>query len=282
MEKVAMLITTTRFDNGLGESLRRAELRRRAAATGQVATQLAMILTAAVAYLGVRAITGSDVDAAHRNADGILRFEGALGLRWESSVQQLVLDHPTVMRAFNAVYVWGFWPLVITALVVLYRADRTRYLVLRNAVFLSGLVGLAVFAAFPVAPPRFLDGFTDTVAELSGQGGVAHPSKFANEYAAMPSFHVGWTLLAVVALLPVLRSNWWRAAALGYAALMTVTVVVTANHYVVDAVAGIAVSLAAFAVARRVAAPRPIHAAVAVSPAAIPADRAFWVEEVAA
>jgi hypothetical protein len=243
-----MLITTTRFDGGAGRA-RRARL----AATGQVLTQLALIAGAAVAYLGVRAVTGSDVDAAHRNARSVLGLEGSLSLRWESGLQHLVLDHPTLMRCFNTVYVFGFWPIVVAALVVLYRSDRERYRIMRNAVFLSGAVGLLVFALFPVAPPRFLDGFTDTVAVLSGQGGVAHPSKFANEYAAMPSFHVGWTLLAVLAMRPVLRHRSARVITLGYAALMAITVVVTANHYVVDALAGIAVSLAAFALAHRVA-----------------------------
>ena len=117
--------------------------------------------------------------------------------------------------------------------------------------FISGSVGLAVFALFPVSPPRFLDGFTDTVASrCRAQGAVAHPSGFTNEYAAMPSFHVGWTVLAGVVVFGVLRHRILRWAALVPGAVMSMTVVVTANHYVLDALAGIVVSLLGLWLAR--------------------------------
>jgi hypothetical protein len=216
----------------------------------QVLRQIALLLVATLAYLGVRALTAGDPAAAEHNAHAILKFERRLGIAWESGVQQLLLGEAALVRLFNAVYVWGFWPVVVGALVVLYRRDRGRYRTYRNALFLSGLVGLAVFATFPVAPPRFLAGYTDTVAALSGHDGLAHPSGLTNEYGAMPSFHVGWTLLAVVALLPVIRRALVRCLAVAHAGLMACTVVVTANHYVVDVLAGVVVTLAALAVVR--------------------------------
>jgi hypothetical protein len=229
-----------------------ATTRARLAAVRGVGVQLGLLALATVAYLGVRALTQGDPGAAVGNAHDVLRVERALGLDWERGAQALVLDHGTLVRWFNAVYVWAFWPFVALALIVLYRRDRGRYRVLRNAMFASGAAGLAVFAVFPVAPPRFLDGFTDTVALVSGQDHLAHPSAFSNEYAAIPSFHVGWTVLAAVCLLPVLRWTVVRAFVVVHGVVMAVTVVVTANHYVVDGAIGVAVSLAGLAVAARV------------------------------
>jgi hypothetical protein len=249
----------------------------------QVLHQIALLAGAALAYLGVRGVTAGDPATAEQNARALLRFERSLGLEWEAGVQRLLLDEEHVVRIFNAVYVWGFWPVVVGALVLLYRRDRDRYRTYRDALFLSGLVGLAVFATFPVAPPRFLTGYTDTVALLSGHDELAHPSGLTNEYAAMPSFHVGWTVLAVVALLPVIRRGIVRHLAVAHAALMACTVVVTANHYVVDVLAGVAVTLAALAAVRVrhaarhcPAAPRTevIELAPAVAPAGVRARAA--------
>jgi hypothetical protein len=223
-----------------------------ASAARGVLRQVAVIAGAAVAYLAVRALTQGDVGAAEANARHVLDVERSLGLDWEGGAQDVLLDHPSIIRALNAVYVWAFWPFVAGALVTLYRRDRRGYRVLRDAVFASGAFGLVVFALFPCAPPRFLDGFTDTIASLSGQDGLAHPSGFTNEYAAMPSFHVGWTVLAGVCLLPVLRHRWSRVLALTHGGLMAVTVVGTANHYVLDVVAGIALALGGLALVRAV------------------------------
>jgi hypothetical protein len=227
-----------------------------------VAVQAGLLTLAAVAYLAVRAITQGDPAAAEGNGYDVLHVERLLGLDWEQGAQRLVLDHGMVVRWFNAVYVWAFWPFLVLALVVLYVRDRTRYAVLRNAMFVSGGAGLVIFAVFPVAPPRFLDGFTDTVALVSGQDHLAHPSAFSNEYAAVPSFHVGWTVLAALALLPVLRHPVLRVLLVGHGALMAVTVVVTANHYVVDGVIGVAISGGALLVARRLHAARRATAGI--------------------
>jgi hypothetical protein len=221
----------------------------RPAAVVGVARQLGLLALATLAYLAVRAVTQGGATEAMANAGDVLALERRLGLDWERGAQALVLDHPVLVRAANAIYVWTFWPFVAGALIVCYRRDRTAYVRLRTALFASGAAGLVVFALFPVAPPRMLDGFTDTVATFSGQDHLAHPSSFSNVYAAVPSFHVGWTVLAGVCLLGVLRHPVLRGLVLAHGAVMAVVVVVTANHYVVDAIAGVAVSLGGLAVA---------------------------------
>src|SRR5439155_7056391 len=105
---------------------------------------------------------------------------------------------------------------------------------------LSGAVGLAVFTFYPVAPPRMLPPFTDTISPGSVEHAVVHGS-IADSYAALPSFHVGWVALGVVVLgLLAGRSMTsagrllaWLAAAVA-TACMAAAIVVTANHFVLD------------------------------------------------
>jgi hypothetical protein len=230
--------------------------------------QILVILLAVGAYLAVRGVTQGDPSAAQGHAERVLDVERSLRLGWEGRAQDLVLGSSFLVSFFNFVYVWCFWPGVVGALVFAYRRDRVRYLILRNAMFISGSVGLVVFALFPVSPPRFLSGFTDTVATLSGSGSVAHPSSFTNEYAAMPSFHVGWTVLAGVVVFGALRHRIVRWIALLPGLVMTMTVVVTANHYVLDALAGIVVSLGGLYLSREMHRIRERRRAVVVSPLA--------------
>jgi hypothetical protein len=215
-----------------------------------------LVALAAAGYLAVRALTKGDADVARSHARDVLAAERSLRIDWESSAQGFVLRSVALVRFFDLVYVWIFWPIVVGTLAVLYRRARGLYVHLRNALFVSGAVGVVVFATFPVAPPRLMPGFTDTVGQLSRQHHVAHPSGFTNAYAAMPSFHVGWTVLAGVCLAMWARRPIMRGLALVPGALMAIAVVVTANHFVLDAVAGTAVSLGALAATHRRSLPR--------------------------
>jgi hypothetical protein len=214
-----------------------------------VLRQVLLIALAMGAYLLVRTLTEGATSVAEQNARDVLHVERAIGLDWEAGAQALILEQSSLVRFFNFVYTWMFWPVLAVALIVLYRRDRRDYARFRNALFISGAVGLVVFAMFPVAPPRFLDGFTDTINAFSGQSALAHPSGVTNEYAAMPSFHVGWTVLAGVALWRVLRRWVLRSLAIVPGLLMSLTVVVTANHYVLDAAAGVIVAFGGFGLA---------------------------------
>jgi len=101
---------------------------------------------------------------------------------------------------------------------------------------------------FPLAPPRMLDGFVDTI-HRSGQASIAHPAGLTNLYAAMPSFHVGWIVLTGVAAAPLApKSLRWMLLLPG--ALMFAAVVATGNHYIVDGMCGIALALTALRVAQ--------------------------------
>jgi hypothetical protein len=229
----------TAADRSAGRRTAATVLGRRLGAAGEAA----LVLGALALYLTVRALTGAERGTALAHGAAVLRFERALGLAHEQGVQSWVLAHGHLTSALNTFYVWCFWPTLLAALVWLHRRSASGFVALRNALIVSGLVGLVVFALYPVAPPRMLEGFRDTVQELSRSRAVAHPSGLTNEYAALPSFHVGWTALACAAVAAELRRPLLRCLAVGPAVLMVVAVVATGNHFLVDGLAGAALTL---------------------------------------
>jgi hypothetical protein len=212
-----------------------------------VALQFVLVLLAALFYFGVRGLTQGSAGEAVAHGFDVLSLERRLGIDIEDTVQRATLRNHTAVTLANWVYMWGHWPVVASTLFVLYRRDRSRYLLLRNSMFVSGAVGLVIFATYPVAPPRLLPDspFVDTVTNWSNSYRVLQPPALVNRYAAVPSLHVGWNLLVGIALWLTFRSLAARVAAVVGPVLMMVAVVATANHYVLDAVLGAAISLAA-------------------------------------
>ncbi len=194
-------------------------------------------------YLGVRGITQTSEDLALANAYDILKFEAELGIAWERQAQQYLLNRSNWMSFFNWFYAWTYWPVLAGSLILLWWRDRKRYLLYRDALIVSGAVGLLIFALYPVAPPRFLDGFVDTVSAHSRHV-IAHPKALINPFAALPSFHVGWHALSALMIASMVKRWWIRGLIMTPTVIMAITVIVTANHYIVDAAAGLVLSLA--------------------------------------
>lgn len=207
-----------------------------------IPSQFVLVGIAAVLYFFVRMITGGSEADAYANAQDLLHFEESIGVAWEFTAQQWVLGNRAVVTFFNWVYIWLHWPVIVGALVWLYCNNRSQYLFFRNALFVSGAIGLVFFVSFPLAPPRFLDGFTDTVSTLSTSYQYLQPPGIVNKYAAMPSLHVGWNILAGVAVFRAVKVGPLRAMSVISPLLMTLAVVFTANHYVIDAVMGAVVA----------------------------------------
>ena len=181
--------------------------------------------------------------AAFDNADALLRFEQRIGIDIEGWAQRQILGSTGVVTFFNWVYIWMHWPVILGALLWLYRNHKRGFVMFRNSLIVSGAIGLIFFVAFPVAPPRFLDGFSDTVSDLSTSYKYLQPPSIVNKFAAMPSLHVGWNLLAGIILFKAIRRKPLRFLPLISPVLMTLAVVFTANHYVVDAIAGAVVAI---------------------------------------
>jgi hypothetical protein len=179
------------------------------------------------------------------NADRLTRLERWIGIGVERSTQQFVLDHPNFVELCNRAYVWLHWPFLIGALVIVFRRDRHAYHRLFGALVASGILGLVIFAAFPVAPPRFAPEFVGTVSQAERQHFLPYPAGWSNRFASMPSFHAGWTLIAGIVLASTMRSRWSKVCVLLPAPLVALAVVATGNHYVLDVIVGCGIAVGA-------------------------------------
>jgi hypothetical protein len=204
------------------------------------------ILVWASLYPAYLAIRGSSIDDGHeaiRHATSLIDVERAVGLLHEADVQSAVQP---VVDAFSAYYMLGFGPLIATVLIWLGIQHRELYRSLRTLLLTS--VGLAVigYVAYPTAPPRMVPGLgiADTVGMSSHDTGSVAGIRF-NPYAAMPSMHVGWSVLIGIFGFRAARSRWLKAFFAAHPFLMLLTVTATGNHYFVDGLAGTAAALAA-------------------------------------
>lgn len=200
-------------------------------------------------YFGVRAVTEGRVDRALDNAAALMHLERYLGIAWEGTLQSVVVGSHALQAVANAVYIYGHWPLIVISGMLLFRYRREQYYTLRNVCLLTGLLGLMVFALFPVAPPRLTDlPLMDTVTRGSPGYRQLLPPDLVNQYAAMPSFHAGWNLAVGIAVFRATHHWVLRAFAVAMPIAMAFAVVATANHFVIDVAVGVLLVLAALAV----------------------------------
>lgn len=211
--------------------------------------QLALILAAVLLYFGVRGRTQGAQETAVGHGLDILRFERLFGLDFEHWLQNEIVGHQHVVAFANWVYIFGHWPVICATLVWLFHTRRSDYLLLRNAMFISGAIGLVIFMLYPVAPPRLLNiGLEDTVTAFSTSYRALQPPALINKFAAMPSLHVGWNLLIGIAIVRAAQVRPLRLFGILSPILMALAVVATANHYVVDGMAGATIALVGLAV----------------------------------
>jgi hypothetical protein len=215
-----------------------------------LAREGAVIAFAMLVYFGVRNLTVGSAPTAFANAERLVDLEQRLSLDWEHALQRPVLSSDVLVTLANWVYIWGHWPVILAVATVLYVSRRERYYLLRNAMFVSGLIGFVFFALFPVAPPRMLDlGLVDTVTEQSSAYRTLQPPGLTNQFAAFPSLHAGWNLLVALVVLLAFANVAVRVLALALPCAMGLAVIVTANHFVVDVVGGIVIVLVGLTVA---------------------------------
>ncbi len=213
--------------------------------------QFVLVLGSVLLYFGVRGLTQGNVDVAIQNGLDVLAFERRLGVDVEQRTQDLIIGHQALVTAFNWIYIWGHWPVIVATLLWLHHSHRVEYLLLRNAMFISGAIGLVIFATYAVAPPRLLDvGLADTVTQHSNSYRILQPPSLVNQYAAVPSLHVGWNLLVGISIYRCSRNAALKVFAVIHPILMAVAVVLTANHYVIDGVLGAALALFGLALSR--------------------------------
>ena len=188
---------------------------------------------------------------AARNAERIVALERRLRIHVEPQLQALLLPRRRLVAVLNVAYVTLNVGLTVGWLMRLFHRRDPGFHLLRRAAVATTLGAQPVFLLFPVAPPRTLDHFVDTIADVSGvdldSGLIAH---LYDPIAAMPSIHVAYAVVTATGIARTSRSPLARALAPAYPPAVALVVFATANHYVLDAVAGAALGGAALRLAR--------------------------------
>ena len=208
--------------------------------------EIAIVGVAVYLYFFVRGLMHGQEHRAFEHARSLVDFEQRLGFFWEPTIQEWALRFDWLGTAANWVYIWAHWPVIVATLTWLLIRHREQYPIFRNAILISGGIGLVCFMVFPMAPPRFLGdlGFIDTVTLHSNAYRVLQPPSLTNQYAAMPSLHCGWDLLMGIAIATQARLRIVRYLGFILPVLMISATVLTANHYIMDGIVGM--SLATF------------------------------------
>jgi hypothetical protein len=210
--------------------------------------ELTIGLLAYAVYLLVRKLVlgASGRERARRNGERVVALEERLGLHFEPAVQRGLLRFPRLVHGLNAGYAVFNVGLTVGWLMVLYRRRDPHYGRLRRATVLAYLGAQPVFLLFPTAPPRVLEGFVDTLSEVSGVD-LEHPFlvRFYNPIAAMPSLHLAFAVITAGGIASRTESPAVKASAYAYPPLVALVVAGTGNHYGLDVAAGAALGAVA-------------------------------------
>ena len=208
---------------------------------------------------------GVDADSkvqAFHNALRVIRVERAVGLFQEEAIQHAMIGWTWFIRFWNIFY--GSFHFVVTtaALVWCFKKMPERYPLWRNTLAFTTGLALIGFAFFPLMPPRLLHtvdpgySFVDTLSRIGGLWSFDSGTmkSISNQYAAMPSLHFGWSSWCALVLWPAVkdRALGWRLLLLAYPFVTLFAIVVTANHFWIDAAGGAVVFGAAYLIAQKI------------------------------
>lgn len=222
-------------------------------------TELPLVAVIYALYSAARLLVRGDVDDAVQHGADILHLEQILHLDPERWFNSLFTHHAFLGVPADFAYASLHYIVTPSILVWLWRRRPTHYRVARTWLLISTLIGLVGFTVVPTAPPRLLDadGFIDTMSQYGSYGwwgtdasaprGMGH---LTNQYAAMPSLHVGWSLWCGIILWRYGRNRVVRALGVIYPVVTAFVVMGTANHYLLDAAAGVAVMGLGYALAK--------------------------------
>jgi hypothetical protein len=178
--------------------------------------------------------------------------EQVLGFAWEQSLQRAFLALPNLVAALNIFYFVGHFLITAIFFFWLYHRSRDGFRSFRDGFLAATAIAVVIHWLFPTAPPRLAGvGLEDTLLVLSGIDiGSPHSSALSNPVAAVPSLHAAYALGVGIGMMRYARSHVVRLAGAIYPPLVVLTIVVTGNHFVLDAIAGMAVLGVGFGVAR--------------------------------
>jgi hypothetical protein len=220
-------------------------LQRRALPHGwlDVLRQVALFAAAYLAYRLVRGLVEGDANAAFAHARDLISLERTLHVFVEPSMQAWASGSHFVMVLCSWLYVNAQTTVTVAALVYLYLRHNRNFYFVRNMFMVAMAIALVGYAAFPTAPPRFMPewGFVDSVGNLTHVHVNAHSASLnalTNLYAAVPSMHVAFALLIGWTLARLVRWRVARVLWMLYPFLMAFVIIVTANHFIIDALLG--------------------------------------------
>lgn len=216
------------------------------------------LLLIRVGYWAYSYVRGDHSPAKRADAEGhgsqILDLERFLRLDMEHALNHFTARTPWLESVSNFYYSTFHFLVPIALLALLYIRRPPSYRRDRAALSFATLLGLIGFWLYPLAPPRLMPGlgYVDTA---HGPQDLSDPNfgaltELSNQYAAMPSLHVGWSLWCGVVVVTLTRNKWLRALGVLYPLLTTFVVMATANHYLLDAVGGAVVIAGGFGLQR--------------------------------
>ena len=214
--------------------------------------QFAVVLGAFAAYEAARLAMKPNWTQAFENANRIQYVEQALGFAWEQSLQRAFLALPNLVAALNLFYFIGHFLFTAIFFFWLYHRSRDGFRSFRDGFLAATAIAVVIHWLYPTAPPRLAGvGLKDTLLLLSGIDiGSPNSSAISNPVAAVPSLHAAYALGVGIGMIRYARFLLLRVAGAIYPPLVVLTIVVTGNHFVLDAVAGMAVLGVGFWLAR--------------------------------
>jgi hypothetical protein len=209
--------------------------------------EVLIIATFYVLYTAVRDLRGDtpvSVYQAMTNAHRVIRFERWFGLFHEAAIQHWFLHYRELVRLADDYYGTIHFVAVVGVLLLLFFWYPYRFRLWRNTLAIATGLALIGFTFFPVMPPRLLPGygFVDTLQVVGGLWNFSSGpvNEVSNQYAAMPSLHTTWAAWCALVLIPIIRPWWGKVLVALYPLATIFCIIVTANHYIADVLAGLA------------------------------------------
>ncbi|MBG02439.1 MAG: hypothetical protein CL470_09260 [Acidimicrobiaceae bacterium] len=201
-------------------------------------------------YSAVRRVTSDSFQIAQENAVRVVDFQERIGLPSEVIFQKQIINVDWIVQTANVFYFVMHFPSMIIFLFWAMLRKREWMSRIRFALVTSTAIGLIIHLVFPLAPPRLTEiaGFVDTAKVFGPDPYKLGIAKAANQFAAMPSLHVGWALLLAMAVLSILKTR-YRWLILLHPIITTIVVVVTANHWWLDIFVGAVLGWAGWIIA---------------------------------
>lgn len=220
------------------------------------AIEFAFLAVLYVAYSASRLLASNDFAPARGRALDILTFEKSWRIDFESWLNDKFVQHDWLGVFGSYWYATTHYIVTMIVLIWIYRRSAGEYVTARRSLALATIVGLMFYLVMPTAPPRLIEGMYVDVLNFYSYAGwwgadASAPKGLGgmtNELAAFPSLHAGWSLWVALVLIRAGVPKVVQGLGLAYAVMMTIVIIGTGNHWVLDAVVGWAIVLAAFGV----------------------------------